>query len=208
VIDFTQLAATILDDFSPTAVHRIVDDILLVPERPDVLFELVAGFALLDALEQLGFSQERLALVPRHTAFARLRRGNRRIRLFWHQSFWSVAGHVSASQYRRTLLGAKMTARPLLPDFLMVQDEPRRVLIIEVKLTDREEYRADRRGILDAMAYLYDVGHELADVPEPHALVVAWNADGKPNPARIVVTDQDGIRRATTMVLREWDCTP
>jgi hypothetical protein len=208
VLEFNRRATEVLEDFSPAAIRKIVSEALLVPSKPDVLFELVVGFALLDAFRDHGYSLQRLALVPGRTPFARLWEGTREARLYWHHPLWSIHGDPSQSVYRRILADAGMTLRHLIPDFLIVQDEPRRVLIVEVKLTEREAYRADRRGILDAMAYLHDAGGELRGLPEPHALVVAWNAEGRPRQGRVLVADQDQIGAAVALILRQWGFEP
>jgi hypothetical protein len=40
--------------------------------------------------------------------------------------------------------------------------------------------------------------------PKPNALVVGWNADASPGLDRIVVTSQDEIPGAVSLILEAW----
>jgi hypothetical protein len=76
--------------------------------------------------------------------------------------------------------------------------------MIEVKQTEVEGAKPERRGLLEAMAYLHDAGEVITTNPKPNALVVGWNADASPGLDRIVVTSQDEIPGAVSLILEAW----
>jgi len=90
------------------------------------------------------------------------------------------------------------------PDFILFSNTPPRALLVEVKLTEREEYTPDRRGIVDALAYLHDAQEALQSFPAPRALVVAWNSDANPAAASVVVANQAGVSDAIARILGQW----
>jgi hypothetical protein len=87
---------------------------------------------------------------------------------------------------------------------LLVSESPARLLIVEVKQTEVEGAKPERRGVLEAMAYLHDAGSRIDAYPSPAALVIGWNADASPGLDRIVVTSQNEIENAVAMVLDAW----
>ncbi len=175
---------------------------LLSPSSNDTLFEMLAGFAIVDALEALGY-RRRVALITQGPVpFARLD-GPGHLTLWWQKSIWSVVSPSDVSRFNSALNASHMSSSSLRPDFLLVSTSPPGLLIVEVKQSE-VEFEPERRGLVEAMAYIHDAGTVLSEFPEPHALVVGWNAKATPGLNSIVVTDQDQIESAIKLVLGAW----
>ena len=97
-----------------------------------------------------------------------------------------------------------MTLAPLRPDLLLIPESPPRLLIIEVKQTETETSKPERRGLVEAMAYIHDAASILHQRPEPNALVVGWNASATPGFDSVVDTDQDHTLTAIELILDAW----
>jgi hypothetical protein len=127
--------------------------------------------------------------------------------MWWQRSIWGVLGDKHLSRYRSALVASRMPPGALRPDFLLLSEFPPRLLIVEVKQTEVEGAKPERRGLLEAMAYLHDAGVRISSFPEPKALVIGWNADATPGFNRIVVTSQDKIPEAVSLILDAWSNT-
>ena len=125
--------------------------------------------------------------------------------MWWQRPIWRFFEDLrEQSVYRKTLERAGATLSSLRPDFVILDEDSRQVLIVEAKFTQIEDATAERRGIQDALAYLKDASAIVSDRPAPYALVAAWNATGTPAPTEIVVSGQAEIRRAINMIVSEW----
>ena len=138
---------------------------------------------------------------------ARLRRDREEVELWWQRPLWEFTEGRFLGRYAEALRAASLSTSHLRPDFVLIAKRPAHCLLVEVKLTQRDEYSPDRRGIVDALAYLQDADQALTGFPEPHALVIAWNSKAAPAPARVVVANQDEIELAMTMILDTWAMT-
>jgi hypothetical protein len=186
-------------------IRQVIDRYVLAPEQDDKLFELLVGFHILDSLATEGYQEQAIRLLPSATLpFAVLSRGPDRLTVWRERSLWGLTPSAFPSRYRQTLQGASMSLYPLRPDYIVFGDAPPRTLLVEVKLTKGDGPAADRRGIVEAMAYLHDAQQLLATQPKPHALVVAWGAEGSPAPGEIVVSDQHNIGQALASILGRW----
>jgi hypothetical protein len=185
----------------PLAVSDVIAGQLLAPASNDTLFELVTGFGLVDAICSLGFEVRRLsAIVGSRRPFARMVNGADEITMWWQRSVWSLA--LSRSRggfYAQVLRDAQMSQFPLRPDFV-VQLPRGNIVVVEVKHTMHEDLTPERAGIVDALAYLKDIeGHVEADFVR--ALVVAWNATGRPNRSAVIVSDQGHLTEAAELLV-------
>jgi hypothetical protein len=207
VVAWVRQVAEALDEQVPTAVRDVVEDRVLAPAQASDLFELFVGFRIVDALLADGFREAQVRLIPSKTVpFAALSRGQENVRLFWQRSLWSATGtETSTSTFRAVLDGALMRQSQLRPDFVLKMTNPSRLLFVEVKLTEDGVKTRDRVGIRDALGYAYDAETLLARYPQPHGLVVAWNAEGVPSGlAEILVASQASISAAISEVLARW----
>jgi hypothetical protein len=203
LIDFVQDARGALDNADPEALVEVIATQLFAPATDDSLFELLAGFGLIEALETLGFESLRTsAMRGTHRTFAHLARGDLAVEVWWQRSLWDVSptADVETSQYRSILDKAGMRRSSLRPDFTIVCSDGR-TMVVEVKHTLRGEYTPERQGIVDALAYVQDAATFFAGQSEPHALVVAWNATGRPAPAKVIVSDVEQLHQALELFL-------
>lgn len=209
VIEWVRFASLALDDQDPGAVREVIEERLLPPKAAETLFELYVGFRLVDALVAAGFVEVDHRLIANgRVPFATLRRGGQTATVHWQRSLWSLADGAVSGRYREVLDGAEMRASSLQPDFAISLANPDRLAFVEVKLTTRDGVTRDREGIRDALAYAFDAEPLLAPHPQPHGLVVAWNADGQPGPGRILVADQEAIGDAVATMLDGWRLAP
>jgi hypothetical protein len=205
LIAWVRRASAALDDRSPAMIREVIQERLLPPSQGSSLFELFVGFRLVDAFVARGFSERSQRLIPNPLVpFARLRRGEESLEIYWQRSLWKVEGATHGGHYATALGDAGMRKSQLLPDFVIKLSNPDRLAFVEVKLTTQEDKTHDRAGLRDALAYCYDAESILAGYPEPHGLVVAWNAAGRPGPGKLVVADQDAIPAAVSAMLGQW----
>jgi hypothetical protein len=207
VARFIELVTRSLDDRDPGAVEEVVSKRVLAPARADDLFELEVAFEILDGLEARGFVET----TPPHVISDRsgtlplIRMSSPdhgELSIWWERSFWRVfAGPPFNGLLREVLTAAGMTQSPYRPDLILDFEQQQRMFVVEVKATSVDGVAAERRGILEAFAYLLDAEAVFTDQPEPHALVVAWNATGEPAHSRVMVCDQASVGHALDVVL-------
>jgi hypothetical protein len=207
LIAFVRSAREAIDLLHPERLQSVITTQLLAPVSNDTLFEMLAGFELVDALIAHGYKQQVELITEERVPFAVLR-GPLKLTVWWQRSVWTVLGDKDLSRYRRALVASQMPRQLLRPDFLLVAESPPRMLMVEVKQTEVEGAKPERRGLLEAMAYLHDVGSIIDLYPIPNALVIGWNADASPGLDPIVVTGQDEISEAVRIVLSAWDTIP
>jgi hypothetical protein len=203
LVTFVRSVREAIDLFDTTRLRATINSQVLAPLTDDRLFELMVGFDLVEAFVEQGFRQD-VDLVEPGVPFARFR-WPYPVEIYWQRSPWRIFPSERAhSRYRQTLRSARMPVAALRPDFFLVVGTERRPMIVEVKQTTREGSRPERRGILDAMAYLHDAQDVVARVDKPHALVVAWNARATPALDEIVVASQDTLKNAVELLLAAW----
>ena len=192
-----------VDDLTPEDVRQTIEPRILGPSADARLFELLVGFRMIDALTSFGYEPTQLRLIGHKVPLAALIRAGSRLELWWQRSIWSLPAAAGVpSRYRLITDAAQMAPAPLLPDFLLLGAKPAQLVIVEVKLTEDDEMTADRRGIAEAMAYLYDAANYAEAVESLRALVVAWNSKATPSPGSlVVVTGAPGIRDGLAAVL-------
>ena len=88
-----------------------------------------------------------------------------------------------------------------IPDLIAIVDPPARRLFVEVKVTEKAKTAKERDGITEMLAYLLDAQTVMAGVEQPHGLVVAWNASGRPARSRVMVSDLDNVGRAVYLLM-------
>jgi hypothetical protein len=203
LIAFVRSAREAIDLLHAERLQSVITGQLLAPASNDTLFEMLAGFELVDGLIAQGYEQQFELITEEQVPFAVLH-GPLQLTLWWQRSIWRVLGDKSLSRYRSALQASHMPLGTLRPDFLLVSESPARLLIVEVKQTEVEGAKPERRGVLEAMAYLHDAGSRIDAYPSPAALVIGWNADASPGLDRIVVTSQNEIENAVAMVLDAW----
>jgi hypothetical protein len=206
ILAFLRMIRDALDDLEVSCVREVLEQQILSPAEDEVLFELLAGFAIVDALGRRGYTENSARLIGKSSIpFATLEQSNSRIAVWWQRSVWQFAlTNAATSQFHRVLDLAAMSRSSLRPDFLILRENPTRVCLVEVKHTVRENVSGERDGIRDALAYLDDAREMFATLPLPHALVVAWNASGTAAPARVMVCGQNGIGAAMDVLLECW----
>lgn len=181
----------------------MIETQLLAPASNDTLFELMAGFKIIDALVREGFREHFELIEGGPTPFGRLL-GPLELTIWWQRSIWRLLGHREDSRYRQALLASRMPLGALRPDFVIMSSSPRRIPMVEVKQMTVDKAKPERRGLREAMAYLDDANSLLSILPGPHALVIGWNATASPGLSRVVVTNQDEIGDAVRLVANEW----
>jgi hypothetical protein len=108
-------------------------------------------------------------------------------------------------KYAKILAKAEMSSMRLRPDFLLAAEEPKRLLMVEVKQTAVEDAKPERRGVVEAMAYIHDAEDLLTAYPYPHALVVGWDASATPEIGEeIAVANQGNLSVAIHKILHSW----
>jgi len=194
IAGFIRLYRSLFIDAKREVVADLVAQRLLAPLESPTLLELLAGFSIAEALERRGF--KRLAptsLLGSRTPLARLRSQHLEVRIFWRTSVWSLGPDgASSGRLARVIKDAGLQHRNLVPDLLleMRSEHSRRIVIGEVKYTERNAASAEGRGLLDALAYLKDAEAYYADKRWlPHAFVIAWGSSAEPTEGLISVTD-------------------
>lgn len=194
-----------LEARAPKVIREVIQERLLLPTQTSRLFELFVGFRLVDAFAAVGFQETQHRLVPnKKVPFARLRRGAEELEIYWQRSLWAVADGGGSGRWDMALAAANMGNSKLRPDFVVKASNPSRLAFVEVKLTEAKKGTRDRSGLQDAFAYAYDAESLLAPYPEPHGLVVAWNAEGRPGPGKFVVASQEEVALAVKAMLGQW----
>jgi hypothetical protein len=206
LIEFVRSAREAIDLLHPDRLQSVITTQLLAPASNDTLFEMLAGFELVDALIAQGYEQRFGLITGAGVPFAVLR-GPHNLTMWWQRSIWGVLGDKYLGRYRSALVASHMPLGALRPDFLLLSDLPPRLLVVEVKQTEVEGAKPERRGLLEAMAYLHDAGARIGIFPDPQALVIGWNADATPGFNRTVVTSQDEIPEAVNLILEAWSNT-
>ncbi len=202
LVAFVRSSMDALEMRDAGAVAQALSSQLLTPASDDTLYELLVGFRLVDALAESGYAASSESVLPNATRPFVVADGPLgRIRLWWQRPLAAARpDHTASSTYREVLRGAGMSQSSLRPDFLI--DGPgSSVLVVEVKHTAREGYTPERAGIVDALAYLSDARETFSRLPEPHALVVAWNATGSPSRSPVMVADDNQIEQALELYL-------
>lgn len=204
LIRFVRSVREGLGDMDPATVEATIASQLLGPATDDVLFELMTGFDILDGLTRRGFTHLPHLVTGGAAPFASLS-GRAALTIWWQRSLWTtrLAGK-SPSRYTETLEAAVLGPGRLRPDFIVSSADPARLLLVEVKQTAVAGARPEKRGVLEALAYLHDAEEVLRSHPYPHALVVGWSAPATAAPGRIVVASQSTIDEAIGLVLDEW----
>jgi hypothetical protein len=204
-IAYVEAARSALNDVDPRAIADVLSSQLLVPATDDTLYELLTGFSIIDAFTAHGFDPSRTsALRGTRRPFAVLHRADQQVTIWWQRAVNDLYPALAPrSTYSRTLAAAGMTGSSLRPDFIVdigaAVNGPS--LVVEVKHTTQGDHTPERRGIVDAMAYLEDSREHLAGKQPPHALVVAWNASGRPAVAPIMVSDEEHLGQAINIAL-------
>jgi len=205
LVDFVNLHREAVDEQAPSAVHDVITRQLLVPGQPDRLFELYVGFRLVDELARLGYHQTEHHLLPhRSLPFARLRREDEQVVIWYQRSLRVIFPSAEQGRYRETLGAAGLQESALRPDFVLVRDPGDQVLLIEVKFSAVEDDSADRRGIRDVFSYLHDHRAFLERRRRPRALVVAWDSVAKTAPSDVMVASQNSLKEAVEVVFQSW----
>jgi hypothetical protein len=205
---FIERVESALDQHDPAVVEEVVMERLLAPADSDDLFELEVAFSLLDALEAAGFQDvttpDILGDASRELPLARVSSPvHGPVSIWWEKSFWKVhPAPPSTGLLHEVLANAEMRQQPFRPDLILNFEGRQQVIVVEVKATEKGGVAAERRGIQEAFAYLLDAHAAVSGKAEPHALVVAWNATGKPRQSRVVVADQHGVAEALDLVLK------
>lgn len=205
ILDFVRMVRAALDDLEVTCVREVLEQQLLLPAEDEVLFELLTGFAIVEALVRGGYRETGARLIGKNSVpFATLERDDSRITVWWQRTLWQFGFAAGAtSQFHGILEIAGMSRSSLRPDFLLIGEDPKRLLLVEVKHSVREN-AVERDGIRDALAYLEDAKELFESSPAPHALVVAWNATGAAAPGRVMVSSQNGVGAAIDVLLERW----
>jgi hypothetical protein len=205
VVAWVRESSEALEARAPRVIREVIQERLLLPSQASRLFELFVGFCLVDAFVAAGFAEAQQRLIPnKKVPFARLRRGAEELDIYWQRPLWAVEGSGGSGRWATALDDAGMANGQLRPDFVIKVSNPGRLAFVEVKLTEAKEGTRDRSGLQDAFAYAFDAESLLAPYPEPHGLVVAWNAEGRPGPGRFVVASQDAIPAAVQAMLAQW----
>jgi len=209
ILEFVRIVRDALDDLEATCVRDVLEQQLLSPAEDEVLFELLTGFAIVDALVRRGYREKGARLIGKSAVpFATLERATNRFSMWWQRTPWQFGVAAGAtSQFHNVLELAGMSRSSLRPDFVLIGENPERLLLVEVKHSIREKASVERDGIRDALAYLEDAKELFGTLPAPHALVVAWNATGVAAPGRVMVSGQDGIGFAVDVLLESWRLT-
>jgi hypothetical protein len=187
-----------LDDRS--ALKELMLSAIFGPSEDSRLFELEVGMNVLRTLESQGFELlEPMAIVPGDKGpLAQLANADHVIQLWWQKSHWKVCGLDPAlGLWRQVLESNSMTPSPLRPDFVVWDNSARRMVLVEVKLTAKDEdgFTLERDGIRDMLGYLADVGAAPGQSFSVQGGVVAWNATGRPatDGSPILVASQNEI---------------
>jgi hypothetical protein len=158
ILDFVRMIRDAVDDLEVASVRDVLEQRVLAPAEDDVPFELLVGFGIVDGLLEHGFLETQTRLVERTSVpFAILKRRESRVTMWWRRALWRFSLTTGAtSQFHRVLELAGMSRSSLRPDFLLVGEDPDRLLIVEIKHTVRDNASSERDGIRDALAYLDD----------------------------------------------------
>ena len=136
IVTFVNLYREAVEEQSPEAVRTIVTRELLGPHEPDRLLELFVGFQMIAELERAGFNNA-AASYPRARSqpFGRLFRGIETVTVWYQRPLATLLDDGGEGQYRETLAAAGLAKGSLRPDFVMIRDPSRDVLLVEVKFS-------------------------------------------------------------------------
>lgn len=180
IVDFLELSRDALSYREP-AVERVLSDGVIAPADDDVLYELEVGFRLVELLVERNFTVELLQAVRgMPLPFAVLRRGDDLVRLWYQRSLRSVRGVPTNSLYSDIRQANNLRRSSLIPDFIL-ELAGGRIVVVEVKLTQRLTTAHIRSGLSDSLAYLLDTKEVFDGQPDPHAIVVAWDSGAVPS---------------------------
>lgn len=203
---FADLYQRLLVDRSAEAVAETLAERFFAP-APDRLFELLIGFRLARAFADHGWEQIPVVrLLGPRAPIARLRKNGASLDIWWQRSAFATkaakAAGLEAGELDVVRVSSGARVGPYRPDLILEHESVagrRAISIGEVKLTHDPGVTAEARGIQESFAYLYDA-QKLGAVVPIRAFVVAWNANGRPAPGRVAVSDQNHLRELAALL--------
>jgi hypothetical protein len=183
------------------ALRAAIQDHALVTSRDEVLLELMCGFALERALENLGWKIARPGLVG-SGLFLRAKRASSKLDLYYQHPPPALA---AGSLYRAIQKAHPFQrAGPLVPDFVLRLSSPdsARWLLIEVKGLERSVSDSARAALHDLLAYRRAFDPVLSMSAAPYGLGIAWGESLPPSgTAEIALCTPDTVQAALTQLL-------
>jgi hypothetical protein len=178
------------------------------PNADSKIFELQVAVEAMRSLEDEGFDLiGPVSLLPNSASpLGSFRRGELDVHLWWQRNAWDVIGVRGVKGTWGKLLRAnQLSVDPLLPDLILHAPSKRRLLVIEVKLTQSDRGIAtEREGLRDLLAYSADLQGCWGGTVQ--YLAVGWNAAGSWNSReqKFLVSPQDRIRSTIGNIVESW----
>ncbi len=193
---------------SPTTMElfALLTQHFLAPAKSDQLFEMLVATRIVRAMEESGLRPSPWHFLSADQPFAEMvDEEDRTWLVYWQRSHWTLnqVEIITSSRYAETRENAGLTKASLRPDVVIVTPN-REPVLIEAKYTAAEVGSREHAGIVEMMAYLYDLGTAIDQRRSPIGIVVAHGSNAVVGDGRILVCDESetSLRGVVSAVLR------
>lgn len=164
----------------------------LAPAKSDQLFEMLVATRIVRAMEDSGLRPSPWHFLSADQPFAEMvDEENQTWLVYWQRSHWTLdqVEIQSSSRYAETRENAGLAKASLRPDVVIVTPN-REPVLVEAKYTATESGSREHAGIVEMMAYVYDMGPVADQRKSPIGVVVAHGSAAVVSDQRIVVCDE------------------
>jgi hypothetical protein len=201
VLDSYDRYRTLVGTLDRSAIRNAVEQHGLITRDDPTLFELLCTFTLLDDLQSLGWTLDRLRLWQGAIRIQGTRDG-----ATLDIAYQSTPRALSTgSIYRQAQQHHDISPGGLRPDLVLHlhrADESQRWLLVEVKGGIRRTVQeCARAAAYDLLAYRHAFSPALEDAPNPYGLGIAWGAELLPGAGEIALCTPDSLRSALSSIL-------
>ena len=180
--DFLDRFAEIFHSVRTPTIEDILGEHIFHPDSSGTLFELQIALGAMGALEDLGFLPvDVFSLIPGTNApLGVYTLDGFDLVLWWQRSPWTVIRlPASAGEWGSALASNHLSYSALLPDLLVYSPSDKRLLLIEIKLSQSDSgLSRERDALRDLLAYSRDLSDTWSGSIQ--FLAIAWNAAGQP----------------------------
>lgn len=193
----------------PPPLEDIVGNEIFNPRANSTIFELQVVLQMARALEYQGYTLvEPVALLPDGKAPVFVMQKNQDLlKLWWQRNAWGVLDlDPSAGRWNTALSENQLRYVPLRPDILLKSERTKRLLVVEVKLTEADDgFTPERDALRDLLAYDADLSDHWQG--KIQYLAVAWNATGRPisTQNRFIIADLAQVGEIVGGLTHAWN---
>jgi hypothetical protein len=192
--EFTDKAVLRLLETSPSlrSVFNLIRGYLLEPASLSELFEMLVLTRITQAFLNAGLRPQPWSFMSSKKPFSEFldEHGSQWV-VYWQRSVRSILGSDAAPErrYREIMAKALVKSSALRPDAVIVSPSGN-LTLFEMKYTDIDGTARESAGVIDMMAYLWDLGYEWQVAP-PLGVVVAHGSAAVLGTAPVLICDEN-----------------